>query len=132
MSLPRNNSLLRYAQQLRINLTEMEKKLWYGFLRTYPIPFVYQKIIGNYIVDFYCRKVRISIEIDGSQHFTDEALEYDSRRTLFLEIYEIKELRFTNYDIHNNFEGVCECIHRAVEDRRNDVINIPLMLIKKK
>ena len=132
MSLPRNNGLLKYAQQLRINLTEMEKKLWYRFLRTYPIPFVYQKIIGNYIVDFYCRTVRISIEIDGSQHFTDKALEYDSRRALFLEIYEIKELRFTNYDIHNNFEGVCECIHQAVENRRNDVINTPLMLIKKK
>ena len=132
MSLPRNNNLIQYAQQLRISLTEMEKKLWYGFLRTYPIPFVYQKIIGNYIVDFYCRTVRISIEIDGSQHFTEEALEYDARRTLFLEIYEIKELRFTNYEINNNFEGVCECIHQAVENRRNDVINIPLMLVKGK
>ena len=132
MSLPRNNNLVQYAQQLRINLTEMEKKLWYEFLSTYPIPFVYQKIIGNYIVDFYCRRVRISIEIDGSQHFTDKALEYDARRTLFLEIYEIKELRFTNYEINNNFEEVCECIHQAVENRRNDVINIPLMLVKGK
>lgn len=80
-----------------------------------------QKVIGSYIVDFYCRKVRLSIELDGDSHYTKGQKEYDRIRTTYLEMMEIKELRFTNNDIVENLEGVCETIHAEVLNRRNDI-----------
>lgn len=61
--------LAQRAEYLRCNMTDAEKKLWIKFLRGYPINFVCQKVIGPYIVDFYCRKVKLAIELDGSQHY---------------------------------------------------------------
>lgn len=132
MGLPRKRSLVKLAQQLKHNATASERKLWYEFLCVYPIPFRRQKVIGTYIVDFFCNKVRLSIELDGSQHYEPAALEYDFFRTKYLELLEIKELRFSNYDVWNNFEGVCEVIHQTVTERRNDIITIPLDRVKEK
>ena len=91
-------------------------------IRDSPISFVPQKVIGNYIVDFYCRKARLSIELDGDSHYSIRQREYDRVRTTFLEVLEIKELRFTNTEVVENFEGVCEAIHIEVQRRRNDVL----------
>lgn len=132
MGLPRKNSLAPLAYQLRRDATEPEKKLWYRFLASYPIPFRQQKVIGNYIVDFFCNKARISIELDGSQHYEEDGKIKDDYRTRYLELLEIKELRFSNYDIRNNFEGVCETIHLEVTKRRNDIITIPLIQVQQK
>lgn len=132
MGLPRNNNLVPYAASLRKSMTAAEKKLWFKFLREYPIPFRDQKIVGPYIVDFFCNKVRLSIELDGSQHYEENGKKRDEIRTTYLEMLEIKELRFPNTYIWNNFEGVCEAIHYEVERRRNDVIELPLSELQKK
>lgn len=115
--------LARRAEELRRNMTPFEKKLWFDFLASYEVSFRPQKVIGNYIVDFYCRKARLSIEIDGDTHYNKKAMEYDKVRTCFLESREIKELRFTNLDIAQNFDGVCEVIDNEVNLRRNDLVS---------
>lgn len=113
--------LARRAEYLRTNMTKYEKKLWFEFLRGYEVVFKPQKVIGNYIVDFYCRKARLSIEIDGDSHYEEKAIGYDRTRTLFLEVREIKEIRFTNLEVLEDFSGVCEVIDGEVRKRRNDI-----------
>ena len=122
MGFTRRQELAQRANTMRNNQTYYERLLWLHFLRTYPISFVPQKVIGNYIVDFYCRKARLSIELDGDSHFSIRQREYDRVRTTFFEVLEIKELRFTNTEVVENFEGVCEAIHIEVQRRRNDVL----------
>lgn len=126
------NILMHHAQMMRLNMTESEKRLWYSFLREYPIAFANQKVIGPYIVDFYCKKVRLSIELDGSQHYEPAHKYYDDIRTIYLDMLGIKELRFPNNYIWDNFNGVCEAIHHEVQLRRNDVHTIPLSLLTNK
>lgn len=120
MGTTQRNLLAQRAQTMRKQMTYAEKRLWLSFLREYPTPFVAQKVIGSYIVDFYCRKARLSIEIDGDSHYSEMQKEYDAIRTTYLEMLEIKELRFTNNDVFENIEGVCEVIHTEVICRRND------------
>ena len=120
------------ANRMRKQMTKEERKLWFEFLANYPINFVNQKVIGNYIVDFYSKKVHLSIELDGSQHYTDPYKAYDLARTSYLSTLGIKELRFANSDIWNNFDGVCEQIHNEVQRRRNDQVNLPLSRLKEK
>ena len=120
MAKNRRQVLAERAQRMRREMTRQERKLWYQFLKTYEFPFVTQKVMGNYILDFYCKKLRLSIELDGSQHFEPRALLYDRIRTTFLETEGIKELRFTNRDIDESFEGVCEIIHQEAQKRRPD------------
>lgn len=122
MGFTRRQELAQRANTMRNNQTYYERLLWLHFLRTYPISFVPQKVIGNYIVDFYCRKARLSIELDGDSHYSIRQREYDRVRTIFFEVLEIKELRFTNTEVVENFEGVCEAIHIEVQRRRNDVL----------
>ena len=109
------NSIRTHAQQLRKNATKEEKHLWYDFLRTYPIRFRRQKAIGNYIVDFYCSEANLVIEIDGSQHFEETDKEYDEKRTNSLSEYDIKVLRFSNYEINTAFYEVCSSIDCEVK-----------------
>ena len=105
-----NKSIVSLAKALRKSMTQEERHLWYDFLRGYAFKFLRQKIIGRYILDFYCAKARIAIELDGSGHYTEEGIEYDEKRTAFLEEYGIKVLRIPNNEIHSNFEGVCQYI----------------------
>lgn len=105
------------AQDLRRNMTLEERTLWYHFLRTYPIQWNRQKVIGGYIVDFYCKTLQLVIEIDGSQHYEDCGLAYDSKRTEYLESLGLTVLRFTNIDIKTNLLGVCDMINNAVRER---------------
>ena len=79
-----NPALLSPARELRKNMTKEERHLWYDFLRTYPVKFTKQKIIGNYIVDFYCAKAGLVIELDGSQHYeAADILGYKKIQTFF-------------------------------------------------
>lgn len=114
------------ARRLRKEMTRQERKLWYQFLLPYEFPFVTQKVMGNYILDFYCKRLHLSIELDGSQHYEPRSLEYDRIRTIYLETQGIKELRFTNREVEQEFEGVCEVIHREAQSRRPDRMRFPL------
>jgi very-short-patch-repair endonuclease len=101
-------------------MTKEEKHLWYDFLREYPVKFYRQKIFGAYILDFYCAKADLVIELDGSQHYlTDEAELNDLLRTDYLNQHGIEVLRFTNREIHDRFREVCETIDKAVAFRMN-------------
>lgn len=111
---PYNPTLTPRAQELRREATPQENHLWYDFLSTYPFRFLRQRIFGSYIVDFYCHEARLVIEVDGSQHFTEEALEYDHCRTAFLESLQLKVIRFTNHEVDRQFNEVCEMIDQTV------------------
>ena len=110
-----NKGLVKNAQELRKNMTPWERKLWYEFLRNYPVRFQRQKAIGNYIADFYCAKAKLIIELDGSGHYTEEGKLYDEERTVFLEGYGLTVIRIPNTEIHKNFRSVCEYIDHLVE-----------------
>ena len=113
----RNNKLTKRAQELRRKGTEQENRLWFGFLRKYPIRFRRQVTMHHFIVDFYCAKAKLILEIDGSQHYTEEGEAYDSERTAILESFGYKVLRITNNDVNHNFYNVCEWIYNEVKDR---------------
>ena len=106
-----------YAQKLRREMTREEAKLWYRYLRGYGIRFRRQKQFGNYIVDFYCSAAMLVVELDGSQHYEPEAVLADAKRTQYLEELGLKVLRFSNADVNQRFEGVCEMIDQAVNAR---------------
>jgi very-short-patch-repair endonuclease len=112
--LPQNKNLKQFARKLRNNATRQENRLWYEYLRNYPMQFNRQMIILNYIADFYCAKARLVIELDGSQHYSHEGLTRDAARTEVLSTMGLEVLRFTNLDIEQNLTGVCEEINRVV------------------
>ena len=109
--------LLRCAQNLRKNMTKEERHLWYDFLKVYPIQFKRQYVIGNYIVDFYCYRAKLIIELDGSQHYDPDVILYDQNRTNYLQQQGYLVLRFTNTDVTKEFRAVCERIDYAVRSR---------------
>ena len=108
-----NKANIPLAKTLRKNMTPWERKLWYEFLRYYPIRFQRQKAIGNYIVDFYCAKAKLIIELDGSQHYEPDYQE--KVRTKELEGMNLIILRICNLDIDRIFSGVCEYIDLNVK-----------------
>ena len=114
--LPRNRSLKQPARELRKNMTDAERKLW-AYIRRKQIhgrQFYRQFVIGNYIVDFYCPKAKLVIEVDGGQHFTEEGKESDRNRDLYLERLALRVLRFNNREVLTNIEGVVHEIGSAV------------------
>ena len=106
-----------FARKLRKEMTPWERKLWYCFLKEYPVRFQRQKMIEQYIVDFYCAKASLVIELDGGGHYEPEAQEKDQIRTDNLEKHGIKVIRFCNRDIDKNFYGVCTVIDNEVKQR---------------
>ena len=110
-----NKDNISLAKILRKNMTPWERKLWYEFLRNYHIRFQRQKAIGNYIVDFYCAKARLVVELDGGGHYTAEQIKQDEFRTKELESMNLTVLRICNLDIDRNFRGVCEYIDLTVK-----------------
>ncbi|MBR4289228.1 MAG: endonuclease domain-containing protein [Oscillospiraceae bacterium] len=117
MTIPKDNSQLENAWRLRRELTPHERKLWYLFLRKYPAKIYKQRIIGRFIVDFYCASAQLVIEVDGSQHYEPQGLAYDSERSVFLEALDLEVLRFSNREIDRDFRGVCEQIDMAIQNR---------------
>ena len=114
MSLDYNKKNIALAKILRKNATPQENHLWYDFLSKYKVRFQRQKAIDNFIADFYCHKAKLIVEIDGSEHFTEEGAKRDQFRTEILEGYGLKVIRFTNYQINTNFQGVCDYIDLVV------------------
>ena len=115
--LKKNHKLLNIARILRRNMTRQEKHLWYDFLRYYPVKIYKQRIIDNFIADFYCHSARLIIELDGSQHYTSRGKARDEARTEILEKYGIYVLRFSNKDVDDYFEDVCRMIDRVINER---------------
>ncbi len=115
MSLAYNEKNITLAKNLRKQATLQEKHLWYDFLSKQEIRFQRQKAIDNFIADFYCHKAKLVIEIDGLQHYTEQEKQKDEYRTEILEGYDLKVIRFTNWQIDNDFKGVCQYIAAAVK-----------------
>lgn len=105
------------AQSLRRNMTKEERRLWYDFLRQYPVRFLRQKVIGRYIVDFYCRQAALVVELDGAQHGQPEAMEYDETRTEWMNQWGLTVMRIPNKEVNQNFAAVCQAIDCAVQER---------------
>jgi very-short-patch-repair endonuclease len=112
--LPYDRNLVERAKELRKNATPAEQKLWDEYLKNFPYRVLRQRAIAYFIVDFYCSKLKLVIEVDGAQHFTDEGIAYDDKRTEILEGYGLKVIRFSNDEILNNFEGVCWIINQEI------------------
>ena len=113
-----NKNLTPLARTLRKNMTREERQLWYGFLKDYPTRFLRQKVIDNYIADFYCHAARRVIELDGSQHYEKAVMLKDAVRTERIESRGLLVLRIPNNAVNENFEGVCDYIRCVTEERR--------------
>lgn len=109
MHIPYRPHLKLLSRELRANMTPTEKIFWYKILHSVPFSdyrFLRQKPLLNYIVDFYCSKLKVMIEIDGESHI--HQVEYDKKRSADLEVYGIRVIRYTNHEIFSNLHGVCE------------------------
>ena len=123
MTIPKDNAQLENARRLRREMTPHERKLWYLFLRKYPVKIYKQRIIGRFIVDFYCASAGLVIELDGSQHYEPQGLAYDAERSQFLMSLGLEILRFSNRDIDRNFRGVCTQIDLIIRKRLQDPLS---------
>ena len=112
MSYKYNPSLTGIAKTLRKNMTAEEKHLWHDFLKHLPLTVNRQKMIGNYILDFFIAEKRIAIEIDGIQHGEPEHRQKDLQRDAELGQLGIRVLRYSNNDINRSFDNVCADIYR--------------------
>jgi len=116
MPLEYNKELISKAKELRKEMTPQERRLWYMFLRKHELRFQRQKVIGNYIVDFYCHSARLVIEIDGSQHYSAKSMNYDEQRKTSLESQGLHTVRIANNDVNERFETVCNHIDNIVKE----------------
>lgn len=112
-----NKALTKNAQRLRKEMTKEEKHLWYDFLKKLPINVNRQKVIANYIVDFYISKAKLVIELDGSQHYEEMARNADEKRDDTLSRLGISVARYTNVQLNSNFQGVCIDIVKKIRER---------------
>ena len=117
MQIPKDNAKLEAAKELRRKMTPHERKLWYLFLRNYPIKIYKQRIIGSFIVDFYCHRAKLVIEIDGSQNYEENGIAYDKERSAYLQSLGLKVVRYSNREITWNFKKVCEQLDILLKDR---------------
>ena len=88
-------------------MTKEERHLWYDFLKGLPFTFHRQKVIGGHIVDFYCAEKKLVIEVDGGQHYELSGMESDKKRDAQLNNLGLTVVRYSNFDVNRNFEGVC-------------------------
>ncbi|MCL2518504.1 MAG: endonuclease domain-containing protein [Oscillospiraceae bacterium] len=117
MNKKHNPELTPRAKELRKSMTIHEHKLWHFFLKYYPIRFLRQKVIDQFIADFYCASAKLIIELDGGQHLDEKAITHDKMRTEVLEKYGLSVLRFSNDEIESNFKLVCNKISEEVSNR---------------
>ena len=116
-NLPYDRHLTERAQALRREMTPQERKLWYQFLRQYPVKVYRQRVIDHFIADFYCAKAKLVIELDGSQHYTEQGKCYDAERSAVIEKYGVQVLRFSNREVDSNLAGVCQTIAQTIHTR---------------
>ena len=125
MSLPYQGKLIPRAKELRKGATKQENHLWYDFLRSYPVRFQRQKTIDHFIADFYCHAARLVIEVDGSQHYDEQGLAYDKERSAIFAEYGVKVIRFSNMEIEQSFQEVCNAIDLEVRKRVQELEDTP-------
>lgn len=115
--LPYNKKLKAHSRQLRSSMTDAEIFLWSKLRRKqlHGLQFYRQKPLGNSIVDFYCPSARLVIEIDGGQHYTEEGQTQDSRRDAYLNEMGLCVLRFSNFEVLGNMDGVIAEIVQYLE-----------------
>ncbi len=106
------------ARYLRSHMTREEKKLWHDFLQKCPYTFNRQYVFKRRIVDFYCEEKKLVIEIDGSQHYEEEGLRDDAKRTAFLKTFGCHVIRFSNREVNQEFDAVCRQIQNVLESIR--------------
>ena len=119
MNQTKNKKLTGLSRALRTEMTAEERHLWYDFLKKLPVTIHRQKVIGTYIADFYCASAALVIELDGSQHRTQEGIQADKIRDEYLNSLGILVLRYSNETIHKNFYGVCADIQRHITARQS-------------
>ena len=103
-----SNSMLRgHAQRLRRTMTKEERRLWYCFFRKLPVTVHRQRVIGPYIVDFYCASAKLVVELDGSQHYSTTGSAADQERDAFLMKLGFNVIRYSNAEVNQNFDAVC-------------------------
>ena len=117
MRICKNTDLKKRARELRNHMTPQETLLWNACLKRLPVQIYRQYIIENYIVDFFCRKAKLVIEVDGLQHYSMEGMKYDERRSSRIEKYGILVLRFSNLDIDHNLKNVGQYIDNIIRER---------------
>ena len=115
MNQTNNPKLRKNAQKLRREMTKEERRLWYDFLKKLPLTVNRQKVIGHYIVDFYCASAKLVIELDGSQHYESKGTASDRERDYALNQLGITVVRYPNSDINRNFDGVCADLLRRLQ-----------------
>ena len=115
-----DKEILRRSQSLRKQMTKEERHLWYDFLKTYPIQFKRQYPIGYYFADFFCYQAKLVVELDGFQHCEPSEVEYDCRRTEYMQQQGYTVLRISNRDVMSKFRSVCEYIDHTVQKRMKD------------
>ena len=125
MSVPFDSRLINNARVLRKNMTAAERHLWYDFLRSYPLKIYKQKIIGPYIADFYCNAAKLVIELDGSQHYEETGPQKDAVRTAYLESLGLAVVRYSNREINQEFDAVCENLHHLIQQRAEHLHGSP-------
>ncbi len=111
------NELIARAKELRKNATKQENHLWYDFLKYYPVKVQRQRVIKGFIVDFYCAAAKLAVELDGSQHFSEQGLAYDTERSAILNGFGIEVIRFSNLEVDKEFQSVCEMIDLKIKER---------------
>ena len=111
-----NEKLVSNAKNLRKTMTKEERHLWYDCLKLLPVTVHRQKVLHNYIVDFYIASAKIVIELDGSQHYEDDYRLKDEQRDLYLRSIGCQVLRYSNADINLRFNGVCEDIYNHLKN----------------
>ena len=112
---------LSHARALRGGATPQERRLWFDFLRSYPVRFQRQKPFGAFIVDFYCAAAKLIIEVDGGQHYQPDSLAYDAARSETLKAQGLAVVRITNHDVDTNFAAVCQMIDDIVHTRMDQL-----------
>jgi len=111
-----NKSLQSKARDLRKDMTDAENRLWLKLCRKQlsGLQFYRQRIIRNFIVDFYCPRARLVIEVDGGQHYHGKIEAKDKIRDELLTNMGLKVLRFSDGDVLNRIEAVLEEIYRSL------------------
>ncbi len=113
----RKHNLTLNSQKLRKNMTKEERHLWYDFLKELPIIFRRQKVIGRFIVDFYCASAKLVVELDGSQHYDEKCIQDDILRDEYLSECGLTVKRYSNADVNQRFDSVCTDIYDFVQNR---------------
>ena len=130
---------LKYLEQLRTpskinrnNPTKAESKIWYEFLKNRPenYKFTRQKPLNRFILDFYCSKLLLIIEIDGGYHIKKQ--NYDKERDKYLSCLNIETIRFENEEILNNLEKVKNNIIKTIKERKASLSREVLNEVKRR